>query len=240
MYTYVVAKKASTISIIIPATNESADISNLISHIRESSSLQVTHEIIIVKSLDLKRETASHNIANTNITYSVHQRSAAMNAGAKVACGDILYFLHADSYPPNRFDELIVDAIRSGAGAGSFRLRFDTSNLMLKTFALFTRFNWYWVRFGDQSLFVSATNFKLVGGFNEDLSTMEDTNIVKRLKKHTSFAVISKQVVTSARKYKKYGYIRVQSFYIVVVILYHLGFSQHVLLKILHKMTRGK
>lgn len=230
-------KKSPKISIIIPATRETNDLSVLVQHLQSASIINNAHEIIIVRSKSVTYAELVDSKKHVVTVYSKHQRSSAMNAGARMASGDILYFLHSDSYPPDGFDKLIVDACRDGAGAGSFRLRFDTHNLMLKSFAWFTRFPWYWLRFGDQSLFVSATNFNSISGFDETLSTMEDMDIVKRLKNQTSFKVIDKQVVTSARKYETYGFFRVQFFYIIVVVLYHLGFSQQILLKILRKMT---
>jgi hypothetical protein len=111
---------------------------------------------------------------------------------------------------------------------------------MLKIFCLFVRLPWYWVHFGDQSLFVDAYVFKKIGGYDENLTTMEDIDIVKRIKKHLEYKVIKQYITTSARKYELYGYYRVQSVYVVIVILYLLKARQPVLLKILSRLKTIK
>jgi hypothetical protein len=72
----------------------------------------------------------------------------------------------------------------------------------------------YWVRFrssafalpyGDQGLFISRTLYDEVGGFN-DMSLMEDVDIVRRIGRNR-LRVGSHELITSAEKYNKYGYL---------------------------------
>ena len=69
-----------------------------------------------------------------------------MNAGAKIATHDILYFLHADSYPPKNFDQLIESSINGNTIAGCFYMGFDSKHPVLRTSGWFTRFNNNWCR----------------------------------------------------------------------------------------------
>ncbi len=84
----------------------------------------------------------------------------------------MLYFLHADSIPPNNFITQILRAYKDGAKSGCFRLAFDYHHWFLKANAWFTRFNVNAVRFGDQSLFVTKDVFQKCGGFRENLRMM--------------------------------------------------------------------
>ena len=59
-----------------------------------------------------------------------------MNAGAKIAVRDILYFLHVDSYPPKNFDQLIESSINGNTIAGY--MGFDSKHPVLRTSGWFT------------------------------------------------------------------------------------------------------
>src|SRR5690606_6336964 len=80
-------------------------------------------------------------------------RAKQMNLGAQKAKGNILYFLHADSFPPQHFDTFIINEVINGKQAGCFRMQFNSNHWWLKLAGWFTKFNWKICRGGDQSLF---------------------------------------------------------------------------------------
>ncbi|MEN8885369.1 MAG: glycosyltransferase, partial [Winogradskyella sp.] len=114
------------ISIIIPVLNEAKIIEELLYYLVDCANLQNISEIIVVdggstddtvkiiKKLDLK----------IKLLKSDKGRAKQMNLGAKHATGAILYFLHADSYPPLKYDELIINSVKKGNNAGCFRMQF--------------------------------------------------------------------------------------------------------------------
>jgi GT2 family glycosyltransferase len=161
-----------------------------------------------------------------------------MNAGASLAKGEILYFLHADSIPPMGFISRILEAMNGGAVSGCFRLAFDHDHWFLRANSWFTRFNVNAVRFGDQSLFVTREVFQKSGGFSENLLMMEDQEIIHRLRMHGRFRVMHDAVVTSARKYIDNGVYRMQGIFYTIWLLYYLGYSQQRLLKLHRKLIR--
>lgn len=224
------------ISIIIPASFELDTAMLLADRIGDLSSSSNIKEIVIVISENTAQRHGYQPNEKISVVTSKPQRAAAMNAGAKSAKGAILYFLHSDSHPPPQFDTAILDAYKKGAKAGCFRLKFDDNSRMLRLFAFFTRLNWYWVHFGDQSLYIDRQLFGEVGCFDETLTTMEDIEFVGRIKKHLDFTVINREVVTSTRKYKKYGYLKVQLTFVLAVSMYLLGFPQNSLLKTLNNI----
>ncbi|MEJ7823667.1 MAG: TIGR04283 family arsenosugar biosynthesis glycosyltransferase, partial [Chitinophagaceae bacterium] len=165
-------------------------------------------------------------------------RAAQMNKGASVAKHNMLYFLHADSIPPNNFTTQILRAYKNGAKSGCFRLAFDYEHWFLKANAWFTRFNVNAVRFGDQSLFVTKEVFQKSGGFREDLLMMEDQEIIHRIKKYGRFKVMNDYVTTSARKYLDNGIYRLQAIFFRIWFLYYLHYPQERLLKLHRKLIR--
>jgi rSAM/selenodomain-associated transferase 2 len=220
------------ISIIIPAYNEAQTIQTLISYLKNCNSHTLGFEIIIAEGGSTDATAMLAQDAGATLICSPQKgRASQMNAGAAVASGDILYFLHADSYPPRNFSKEIIEAVEDGYMAGCYRLAFDHHHWFLKFNAWFTRFNINAIRFGDQSLFVTAALFKKIGGFDERLIIMEDQEIISRIRKHTRFKVLDGWVTTSARKYLENGIYTLQGIFFLIYVLYKIGMPQEKLIK---------
>ena len=215
------------ISIIIPVLNEADTIENLLYHLVDCAKLQNISEIIVVdggstdntiriiKKLDLK----------IKILKSKKGRAKQMNLGAKQAKGDILYFLHADSFPPINYDEFIIAEIKKGNNAGCFSMQFDSSHWWLLLASWFTQFSWRACRGGDQSQFITTALFEDIGGYNEDYIIYEDNILINELYKRKQFVVINKKLKTSARLYKKVGVWKLQYHYLTIYIKRWFGAS---------------
>jgi len=226
------------ISVIIPTYNEADQIAEMINKTRAANGSNPI-EIIVVDGGSTDETVAIATKVNAiTIVSDKKGRSAQMNKGASVAGGDILYFLHADSIPPNNFSGYIINAVNKKFGAGCFRLSFDHSHLFLKANCWFTRFDINAVRFGDQSLFVTKDIFEKCGGFREDLFMMEDQEIIHRIKQRGKFTVMNDVVITSARKYLDNGIYRMQAIFYRIWLLYYLGYSQEYLLQLHRKLIR--
>lgn len=220
------------ISIIIPTYNEEETLDDLLAYLKKNTGNSI-HEIIIA---DGGSSDNTLSIAKKHKVIIVHcsrkGRAAQMNEGAEKASGSVFYFLHADTYPPEKFAEHITRTIRIGYPSGCFRLRFDDPQPALKLYGWFTRFPLTLFRFGDQSLFMQSELFQRVGGFDESMIVMEDQKIVSELKKESKFKVIEASVTTSARRYKNNGEIRLQCVFALIVLLYYLGANQETLVHI--------
>ena len=213
------------ISVIIPVLNEE-DL--LISHheaIREASTANSILEIIYVDGGSSDKTTERAEQAGALLIRSEKGRAKQMNRGAREAKGDILYFLHADTLPPTGFDQAIINAMNQGAGAGCFRMRFDSKSSFLGFFAWFTRFNHWLCRGGDQSLFISRQHFQTMDGFNESYMVYEDLEFIGRLYKNGQFKVLPDYVITSPRKYEQLGKYRLQFHFAVIHLKHYLGAS---------------
>ena len=202
--------KNPQISIIIPTLNEANRIIPLLTYLRANSSSKNISEIIVIDggSVDDTLEMAAKFGATT---YSCEKgRAKQMNLGAKKARGEIFYFLHADTLPPKQFDDFIVAAVNKESEAGCFRMKFDTSNWFLSFFSWLSRINHKLCRGGDQSLYITKKLFMKMKGFNENYVVYEDTELIGRLYKNTGFEVLPQRVVTSARKYRQKGAVKLQ------------------------------
>jgi Glycosyltransferases involved in cell wall biogenesis len=198
------------VSIIIPTLNEEKNIEKLLLHLNSIKNIDA-HEIIIAdgKSQDNTTRIAASLGAIVYQT-NIQNRGTQMNRAVKKASGDIYYFLHADTLPPNSCVQDVINSVSNGSKIGCFRFRFDSQHPLLKINSYFTRFDKIWCRGGDQSLFVTKEFFKSMNGYDESCQIMEDFEFITRAKKLTQFSIIPKEVLVSARKYNHNGYFKVQ------------------------------
>jgi rSAM/selenodomain-associated transferase 2 len=227
------------VSIIIPTFNEADGIAALLAYLWQDAAGDDALEIIVVDGGSTDATRALAQAAGARVLASPQKgRAAQLNHGAQAAVGPILYFLHADSYPPAGFLSDIRRALAAGAGSGCYRLAFDYPHWFLRANAWVTRFPLKLVRFGDQSLFVTKALFEQVGGYRTDLLIMEDHEMVRRLWRRASFRVLPRAIITSARKYLDNGVYRLQSTFTLLALLYWLGVSQPRLVWLYRRLIR--
>jgi len=214
------------ISIIIPVINEADTIVSLLDYISKNSSLKNISEVIVVDG-GSQDETcqnvglyAKNSTLNIRLISTEKGRARQMNKGARSATGSILYFLHADSFPPNNFDDSIIAEIKKGNNAGCFRMKFDSDHPLLKFSQWFTQFNIQYFRGGDQSLFIRNELFDQMNGYDEHYFIYEDCEFISRLYKKNSFTIL-----TSARKYDQIGTWKLQYHFAVIHLKSSLGVS---------------
>lgn len=211
------------ISVIIPVLNEASRLRAFLPELAIRSETGKVVEFLVVDggSRDGSAEMARENGAR--VIEAARGRALQMNAGARQASGDILYFLHADTLPPAGYDRMILRAMQGGAVAGCFRLRFRPSYRFLDFFAWFSRINLPLCRGGDQSLFVPRSWFEALGGFDERFLIYEDNEFIGRLYRNYRFTVLPGEVLTSSRRYEHHGLLRLQYHYSVIHLKRFLG-----------------
>ncbi|WP_047550747.1 TIGR04283 family arsenosugar biosynthesis glycosyltransferase [Psychroserpens sp. Hel_I_66] len=160
--------------------------------------------LVVSKPPKTKTQTAIRLIS------SEKGRAKQLNKGAKNAFGDILYFLHADSFPPKNFDALIISEVKKGNKAGCFRMQFDSNHWWLRLASWLTQFSWRACRGGDQSQFITRDLFDEIGGYDENYIIYEDNILINELFARKQFVVINKKLKTSARLYRRHGVWKLQ------------------------------
>ena len=222
---------ANSISIIIPVLNEAANINRLLAHLIENETGENISEIIVVdgnsrdNTTELVKEFSKNSTIAIRLIQSERGRAKQMNAGANHSKSTILYFLHADSYPPKGFDTLIISEIEKQQLAGCFKMRFDSNHWWLAIVGWATRFNWKICRGGDQSLFITKALFNEIGGFDQRYTIYEDQILTNQLYKRKQFVVIQHWIVTSARLYEKKGVWNLQYHFLMIYLKKWLGAS---------------
>lgn len=226
------------ISIIIPALNEEEHIGELLSFLNRIC-LPETEVLVVDGGSSDSTVQVVKSFGVKVLTCPEKGRAKQMNYGAKNARGELLYFLHADTFPPPTFQQDIQQKTAEGFDCGCFLLSFNISHPALNFYSWFTRFDLKYFRFGDQSLFVKKALFQEIGRFSESLAVMEDQEIIERLKSRAQFSLIQKKVITSARKYQRFGVFRLQWIFTIIVLLYYMGVSQKVLVDFYKKACAG-
>lgn len=206
------------ISIIIPVLNEVKTIEELLFHLVDCADLKNINEIIVVDggSTDGTKNIIQSLDLKIKLLNSEKGRAKQMNTGSSIATGDILYFLHADSFPPLNYDTHIINEVKKGNNAGCFRLQFDNNHWWLKIASWLTQFSWRACRGGDQSQFITKALFEDIGGFDETYTIYEDNILINELYKRNEFVVINKKIKTSARLYKKHGVWKIQYHFLAI------------------------
>ena len=223
-------------SIIIPTYNEEENIGALVHHLAKHGQNLVA-DIIVVDggSTDKTLEVA---VAAGAQAYACPKkgRAAQMNYGVKQAKGTILYFVHADSWPPITYIQDISQALREGYPLGSYRFKFRSSKLMLRINSFCTRFDRIMCRGGDQTLYVDRSLFEKLGGYQDDFVIMEEYDFIIRARKEHRFKIIPKDVLVSARKYNNNGYLRVNLANLTVFLMFFADCSQMQMLQTYKRM----
>ena len=199
------------ISVIVPMYNEERNIANLLAQL---SHLDGDYEIVLMDggSTDRTWELARAALPrNARLLKSPRGRAAQSNAAAREAIGDTFFFLHADSQIATDTLRHIEKATSNGVQWGCLKLRFDERHPLMILCACFSnlRVKLTRVAFGDQGIFVRSDLFLQEGGFPE-LPLMEDYAFSLRLRKRGIFPVqLRCPIITSARRFKTHGRLRV-------------------------------
>ena len=141
---------------------------------------------------------------------SARGRATQMNAGAAIARGDILMFLHADTRLPANADEMILAGLTQLRRAwGRFDVSIDGKHPLLPLVAAFmnARSRLTGVATGDQAMFITLDAFMAAGGFPE-IALMEDIELSRRLKRISSPLCLRARVTTSGRRWERRGVLR--------------------------------
>jgi len=225
------------ISVIIPVFNESERIVPLIEYL-QSIGNGLLKEIIVV---DCDRNNSTLKVIKDREVikiYSDRGRALQMNSGAKIASGDILLFLHADTAVPGNAFNRIYDVMKTGEYiGGAFSLGFDNKSLGYRLIAFMASVRTCLTRipFGDQAVFLSGNLFKEIGGYSE-IPLMEDVDLFKKIKrKGYKIKIIPERVRTSTRNWEKNGIIYSTLRNWSIQILYFFGVKPEILAKLYYK-----
>jgi len=197
-----------SLSIIMPVLNEAP---NIVAALEALRPLRARGAEIIVAdggsadgTVALARPLADFVIA------SARGRATQMNAGAGLARGDVLMFLHADTRLPPDADRHVLEGLaRSGRAWGRFDVAIDGEQALLRIIAaaMSLRSRLTGITTGDQAMFATRQAFDAVGGFPE-IALMEDITLARHLKRISPPLSLRARVTTSGRRWERRGVVR--------------------------------
>ena len=198
----------SKISVIIPALNEAQRIATTLSALQPFRA--GGHEVIVIDGGSEDGTVACSQFLADRVVVSRRGRSRQMNAGACVATGETLLFLHADTSLPKWADRWIVQGLASkGRKWGRFDVKLSGTHLLLRVVEglMNLRSRLTGIATGDQAIFVQKDLFETVGGFR-DIDLMEDIALSMALKRYGKPLCLWQRVTTSSRRWENNGILR--------------------------------
>jgi rSAM/selenodomain-associated transferase 2 len=224
------------ISIIIPTYNEEQYMVALINFLQKYGSDKVTEIIVSDGGSEDGTFAVAAKMGIKAVSSPVKGRAGQMNFGASMAKSDILYFVHADTFPTQSFVNDIFKAVEGGYELGRYKTKFISHKPILKINEWFTRFDFFICMGGDQTLFVQKKLFEQLGGFKEEMALMEEYEFCRRARKHGAYKIMKGAALVSARKYEKNSWLQVQKANYKVVQLYKKGATQKTLVETYKRM----
>lgn len=191
------------LSIVVPVLNEAHALPALLQ--RLSTLLHDGCEVIIVDGGSTDGSRAIAGQAGFTVVHSARGRARQMNAGAALASGQALLFLHADTCLPDGAAVLMAAALQTSCW-GRFDVHIAGRPRMLRVIGCMM--NWRsrlsGIATGDQAMFVSRAAFDMAGGF-PDQPLMEDIELSTRLRQLARPACLRQRAITSGRRWEANG-----------------------------------
>jgi rSAM/selenodomain-associated transferase 2 len=211
------------LSIIVPVLNEAANVTRLLTQLQPGR--VVRHEVILVDggSRDATVDVGAP-LVDRLVTTATPGRALQMNAGAEVARGSLLWFVHADSVIPANACEL-VHSLPDDCW-GRFDVRLSNPGLAYRVIArcMNIRSRLTGIATGDQGIFVGAQVFRQIGGYPLQ-PLMEDIEISRRLRQTGKPVCLHEKLQTSSRRWERGGICRTVLLMWRLRLMYFLGAS---------------
>lgn len=211
-----------TLSIIIPALNEAATLADTLEAAR---AIEAVVEIIVVDAGSSDSTALIATNHGARVLSAPPGRGGQMKLGASQAAGDVVLFLHADTFLPPDAGRAILDCLRdTSVVAGGFWKIFRDPPLALRGSRPKCALRlWLGRRIaGDQALFVRREVLEQIGGVPE-MPLMEEFELCRLLRQKGRLALAPATVVTSARRFRERGPLRTYARMWRVMIQYYCG-----------------
>jgi rSAM/selenodomain-associated transferase 2 len=217
------------LSVIIPVLDESQIINQTLNHLLERPSSRHA-EIIVVDGSPQRNTIKVISHAGIKKVAAQKGRGTQMNQGARMATGDILLFLHADTCLEKGALKNIAETSKRGdivGGAFHLGIRSEKKAFRIIEMAVKVRTRITRIPYGDQAIFLKRDRFCQIHGFKE-IPIMEDVELMQRIKKRGwKIAILPQRAYTSPRRWFKEGIFHCTYRNWLIMLLYLMGASPH-------------
>ncbi len=196
------------LSVIIPVLDEAATIEAALQALVPLRARGA--EIVVVDGGSCDDTVSRATPLADRVVTSARGRAVQMNAGAAVARGDVLLFLHADTRLPPDADRTVREALaRTGRAWGRFDVTIEGRHPLLPVIAaaMNSRSRLTGITTGDQAMFVTRAAFTAAGAFPA-IALMEDITFARALKRISRPVSLRVRVTTSGRRWETRGVAR--------------------------------
>ena len=216
---------STSISIIIPVLNEAANIEQTVARCKD-----IADEVVVADggSTDGTREVLEQ--LDCVVCHTSRGRGQQLFAGSELATGEILLFLHADSWLPADARKQILSAWKSVAEAdrfyGCFQQSIDDPRLVFRLIETgnLWRAKYQRLPYGDQGIFVSRQLYDAVGGMPQ-IPLMEDFEFARQISRLGDLNVLPGPLHVDARRWAKVGPLRQTVRNWILALRYRMGAS---------------
>jgi rSAM/selenodomain-associated transferase 2 len=217
-----VATGTPLISVVIPVLDDYPEAARILARFGPDPRVEV---IVVDGGHDRSLERLVRSTSAGRLIRSRPGRATQMNAGAAVASGEWLLFLHADSTLPENWVDLF-ERQASNVRGGWFRFALDDRAWQARAIerGVALRVRVLRLPYGDQGLFVRRAGFTALGGYKE-MPIMEDVEFVRRLVSSGPVVELPAALLTSARRWHRDGWLRRSARNLLLLLLYAAGVS---------------
>jgi len=210
------------LSIIVPVLNEARLIGGFLRHLQM---LGDGFEVVVVDGGSSDETVAIAQPLADRVIVAPRGRATQMNAGAEIARGKVLWFLHADlKAPPNAVEEIRATLLDPRNAGGCFRLRYprrewiyrvsdSLGNLGVQVFGF---------ALGDHGIFCRRSAFRQVGGY-PIVPILEDAELYVRLRAIGGMTQVREEITSDPRTFERTGRYRTTAVYFLILVLYVVG-----------------
>jgi hypothetical protein len=208
------------VTVVVPVLADTAAAAALVSQMPDDPRLEL---VVVDGGHDESLERSLGARPRARLIRTAPGRARQMNAGAAIAGGEWLLFLHADSWLPRdwlaAFSRMAPEAV-----GGWFRFALDDPAWQARALERLVAWRVRWLRlpYGDQGLFVRRDVFQALGGYR-DQPLLEDVDFVRRLRRAGAVAELPMPLATSARRWRRDGWLRRSSKNAAIAALYFAG-----------------
>jgi glycosyltransferase involved in cell wall biosynthesis len=190
------------ISIIIPAHNEEEYIEKTLKSIIMQD---YSYKEIIVVCNGCSDKTSEIAKKYTNKVFELKEPNIAKarNFGATKAKGKKLLFLDADTYFLNK--GTLKKIMQHNAVIGTCKGQPDKRDLKFKLFFALKN-NLLWKGWVNGLTFCNKEVFEKVNGYDSKKQPYENRDLIKKFRKFGKFKVINDNIITSMRRYERWGF----------------------------------
>ena len=193
------------ISVIVPIKNEAPETAERFRRFASAPGV----ELLIADAGGCEETTRAFRSIGARIIAGAGPRGERLARAAREARGEVFFFLHSDSEPPDNALEALRHSLMNGTTAGAFSLAYRNADGRLRWIAWWANLRSRWMKlpFGDQGLFCRRDAYEKAGGFR-CLPICDDVDLVRRLKRVGPLAIRREKTLTSPRRYRERGALR--------------------------------